>query len=85
MGDTAGSGTFAEASRRVFRPRVLLDDWGGRISIGPEIRVEVVTVGKRGTEFERLGVDWTQMQYHPQEMLHPALELRLLHLTWWFH
>ena len=26
MGDTAGSGTFAEASRRIFRPRVLWDD-----------------------------------------------------------
>ena len=40
MGDIAGSGTFSEASRMVVRPRLLLDDWGGRISIGAEIGVE---------------------------------------------
>ena len=40
MGDTAGSGILAEASRRVFLPRVLLDDCGGRTSTGAEIGVE---------------------------------------------
>ena len=40
MGEATGSGIFAEASRRVVRPRVLLDDWGGRISNGAEIGVE---------------------------------------------
>ena len=51
MGDTAGSGTFAEASRRVFRPLVLLDDWGGRTSIGAEIGVEG---GNKGETWDRV-------------------------------
>ena len=38
--DAAGSDTFADASRSMFRPRLLLDDWCGRISIGAEIGVE---------------------------------------------
>ena len=85
MGEIAGFGPFAEASRRVVRPRVLLDDWVGRINIGAEIGIEVVTVGERGIEFERLGLDWTPMQYHQPMMLHPAPGLRLRHLTWWLH
>ena len=40
MGEIAGFGTFAKASLRVVRPRVLLDEWGGRICIGAEIGVE---------------------------------------------
>ena len=51
MGDTAGSCTFAEASRRVFRPLVLLDDWGGRTSIGAEIGVEG---GNKGETWDRV-------------------------------
>jgi hypothetical protein len=39
-------------------------------------------VGERGIEFERLGVDWKLMQYHPQMTLHPLPGSRLLHLTW---
>ena len=56
MGDTAGSGTFAEASRRVLRPRLLLDDWGGRISIGAEIGVDGGNCGGTWNRVRAAGV-----------------------------
>ena len=82
MAEAAGSGTFVDASRRTFRPRVLLDGRGVRTSNGSETGVEGGNGGGYGIEFERLGVDWKVMQYHPQMMLHPVPGLRLLPLTW---